>query len=190
MARILQIVQEPGEGQDKRGIKHAARPKMLQRQVHAADPVGFLLQMIQRPHQKHVVKDPEPQGVQVQAIRGVGRERKTLFLRFFPGETDVAGRQIHQRHRAALLCIMESIPSRSAADVENRIPRPDVSVHHPGGQGEFKRMGVEPFPFPLRRFVVIPLDRLDALPSHSFSHPFLFIRISGMIRCYHENAPV
>ena len=51
MARMLQVVQDPGKRQYKRGVKDPTRPKMLQREIHAADPVGFLLQMIERPHQ-------------------------------------------------------------------------------------------------------------------------------------------
>ena len=141
---------------------------MLQREIHAADPVGFLLQMIERPHQKHMIEGPESQRLQFQTVGGVGDEGQALLLRLLPGQPDIAGRQVHQSDGTAPARVMEGIPPRPAADVEDGIARLDIAVHHPGGQVEFKWMGLEPFPFPLRRLIIIPFHRFHRLSAHMF----------------------
>ncbi len=95
------------------GLEHAIR--LCQR----LSPLGFLQQMIERPHQQHGVELVVREATQIE--RGALHEgqRDARLGRLFPRQRQVAGRQIEQHNLVPLARQLDRVASRPATAIQH-----------------------------------------------------------------------
>ena len=143
-----QSVDNTAKHQDKAAEQGSAGFQYALRLPDRLQSVSLVHQVIQRTHQedciKRIIRKPGK-------IQRVSLHRCDLYA-VLPGllfrKPHVSITQVQQGHRMAFLCIVNRIMSGASSDIQDGVPRPDIPVHHMGGDVFFVgEPFLQPVPF-------------------------------------------